>query len=505
MSNLSHPTETWNLQIKPDFQIAAVGYALEFDITWGGMDDDRGRDIAVDGEGNIYITGFTGETLLEDAFLAKYNSTGDKQWDLTWGGEERELAKAIVLDNGGSIYVLGMNQIGEYLAAFIQKYNSTGNLQSSTSWNNDEYVFAEGIALDDEGNIYITGATGYDYFDVFLAKYNSTGDQQWNTTWGGSDDDGAYDIAVDGEGNSYLVGLTKSFSVSSEDVFITKYNSTGHQEWFSLWNNSIGDEGWGIALDGEGNIYITGFTGEPLLGDAFLAKYNNTGHQQWNTTWGGSDDDGAYDIAVDAETNIYITGVTGSFGGGNDDVFITKYNSTGDLQGYVTWGDSDYEQAQGIALDGDGNIYITGEIYSPGVGYDAFMAKFIPDNTSPNVNINHPTMGIFTDSHIVINVSVSDVSGTVDTVLAEIDNTLNLTLVLATNGYYYNNTYLFSEGAHTIRIYANDTAGNMNSSEIVTFTIDLSSNSISYGSYFLPLTLLSILALVLLYYKKKRD
>jgi len=102
--------------------------------------------------------------------------------------------------------------------------------------------------------------------------------------------------------------------------------------------------------------------------DAFIIKYDNTGIQQWNLTWGGSNSEMGNGIALDDADNIHITGHTYSFGEGGCDVFIAIYDTAGIQQWNTTWGGIDDDAGTDIALDALGNVYITGETYSFGEG-----------------------------------------------------------------------------------------------------------------------------------------
>ncbi|MFX1321874.1 MAG: SBBP repeat-containing protein, partial [Promethearchaeota archaeon] len=148
-----------------------------------------------------------------------------------------------------------------------------------------------------------------------------------NITWGGSTGDSGNGITVDGAGNIYITGYTNLWVMGDENAFIAKYDSAGTSLLNITWVGSNGDSGNGIALDGAGNIYITGCTNMYGAGgpDAFIAKYDSAGTSLLNITWGGSNGDSGNDIALDGSGNIYITGYTASFGAGYSDAFIAKY------------------------------------------------------------------------------------------------------------------------------------------------------------------------------------
>ena len=218
----------------------------------------------------------------------------------------------------------------------------TNNYRSNLSiaWGGIGRDKGTGIALDASGNIYITGYTlsfGAGSADAFIAKYDSAGNSLLNITWGGGSDDVGYGIALDDDGNIYITGYTLSFGRGGADAFIAKYDSSGNSLLNITWGGGSGDEGYGIALDDDGNIYITGYTfsyGTDSV-DAFIAKYDSTGHSKMNITWGGGrgagrcGEDNGRAIALDASGSIYITGYTEIFFAGHwgfYDAFIAKYS-----------------------------------------------------------------------------------------------------------------------------------------------------------------------------------
>lgn len=153
------------------------------------------------------------------------------------------------------------------------------------------------------------------------------------------------------------------------------------QAWNRTWGGTNIDEGNGVAVDKNGNIYIVGDTSSFGVGygNAFLAKYAMNGTQLWNQTWGGTDDDEGNGVAVDGSGNVFIAGATSSFasGQGNYAAFLAKYSTTGTQLWNKTWGGTGDDEGHGVAVDGSGNAYLVGFTSTGGAGgYDAFIAKY---------------------------------------------------------------------------------------------------------------------------------
>jgi uncharacterized repeat protein (TIGR01451 family) len=229
------------------------------------------------------------------------------------------------------------------------------------------------------------------------------------TELGGSDLDSAEAMAVDSSGNVYLTGETASLNFptrgayraslgGSNDVFVTKLNSNGTALVYSTYFGGSGDDfGQGIAVDGSGNVYVTGQTDSPnfpthnayqssLAGsgaspDAFLVKLGPTGSTLlYATYFGGPDRESATGIALDSAGNAYLAGLTGSGAqfpkvspfqnnnGGGTDGFVGKFDPTasgGASLIYASWlGGTDEERCTGIAVDASGNAYVCGEVLS---------------------------------------------------------------------------------------------------------------------------------------------
>ncbi|TXT65282.1 MAG: hypothetical protein BAJALOKI1v1_450012 [Promethearchaeota archaeon] len=201
----------------------------------------------------------------------------------------------------------------------------------------------------------------------------------WNITWGGNLDDWARDIAIDNLNNIYLVGGTHSFGNGNEDVLVIKYNSLKEQQWNITWGGSEDDFARGITIDVAGNLYLTGDTQSFGEGneDTFLAKFNSSGDLQWNTTWGSSGIDHGTAVAIDEEGKIYVTGVKYTGGPSTGQLFLLQFNSSGDLQWTEIWGGSEDERGYDVLVKDSNTVYVIGvQFTNGGIDGDAIIAEY---------------------------------------------------------------------------------------------------------------------------------
>jgi hypothetical protein len=178
--------------------------------------------------------------------------------------------------------------------------------------------------------VYIVGTT-YTYGQlghgaVFLLKWDLTGDLRtgeisYLKVWGGyNQTDYGYGVALDPEGNVYVTGTTYSYGLNPglPSAFLLKYNSNGQLLSQKIWGGTSADYGYGVATDNLGNVYMTGTTYSysmtPEHPNVFLVKYDPSGNIIYQKTWGGAEADYGYSVAVDQLGNAYVTGYTYSFG-----------------------------------------------------------------------------------------------------------------------------------------------------------------------------------------------
>ncbi len=327
--------------------------------------------MTIDGSGNVYVTGASGvNNVYYDCTTIKYNSAGQEQWVARYNAQPRGYAAgaAIAVDSSGNVYVAASasNQPNTLFCATI-KYNASGEEQWVAEYHggaNADYPAA--IAIDKVGNAYVTGTSqtcpGSDYLTL---KYNSAGQEQWVARYYGPEEhlDSAKAIAVDGAGNVYVTG--ESFG----SYATIKYNATGQQQWAARYDQGGYSAAAGIALDGSGNVYVTGRTTDPNhYSDYGTVKYNSAGQQQWVALYNGppgNGPDAATAIALDGSGNAYVTGYSSRTNFTyNDYGYATiKYNSAGQEQWVARYDEPQNasNEAAAIAVDNLANVYVTGK------------------------------------------------------------------------------------------------------------------------------------------------
>jgi uncharacterized delta-60 repeat protein len=350
-----------------------------------GNDYDRARAIAIDAFGNVYVTGWSSDTLtFLDYATIKYSSNGDTAWVRRYNGPENgsDRAYAIAVDDSGNVYVTGYSYDSITWKDYATiKYDSNGNelwMKRYDGGAGDDQ--ATSIKVDGSGNVYVTGGSGFDYATI---KYSPKGDTAWvrrycGPVWGCF----AVDIAVDRSGNAYVTGISDSMK---QDYATIKYDPNGNELWVARYNGpgNGDDNARAVAIDSSGNVYVTGYSYDSTTSkDYATIKYDSNGNELWVRRYNGpgNSDDDARAVAIDSWGNVYITGW--SYGSGTYFDYATiKYYTNGGtawIRTYNGTGNSD-DYATALNIDAYGNVYVTGESRGSGTDYDYTTIKYDPD------------------------------------------------------------------------------------------------------------------------------
>lgn len=402
----------YSLQSGRKYDYVTIKYYPNGDTAWvrsyGANGDDVATDIAVDGFfGDAYVTGWLDRSELGgdkayDFATVKYDADGNQVW-VNWYdevGDYHDSDKACaVAFRGGNVYVTGGSWgYGTGTDYATVKYDSEGNEAwvRRYHWRGEEVP--KDMAVDAWGNVFVTGvAHGYDAAGTRYQtlEYGPDGAQLgvWRYEGPGTgvwDADAAYAVAVDNSGNVCVTGVSESGD--GPDIATVKYATGGGPGWVQTYgpHPASGDDGYALVCDSSGNVYVAGRSWAPTTKyDYVTIKYTAAGDQVWAVRYDGGMDaeDEAWAVALDAQGNVYVTGA--SKGQDTDYDFATiKYTPEGGqlwVKRYDGPG-SGKDAAWGIAVDDSGNVYVAGTSWGDGSAEDYVTIKYTQPFVCGDVN-----------------------------------------------------------------------------------------------------------------------
>jgi hypothetical protein len=411
----------------PSCDTSVLDWRFQFgaDTDVGGILSDEASALTIDNNGNIYVTGkaagnFTGSSTPDysngaDVFLRKFDPDGNALWtEKAASPLNDDIASDVALDSNGNIYVTGhtkgsfpnnTNQAeGVTYDIFVVKFapDKTISWIKELGTAQDDKAYA--MAINSNDDIYVVGTTNGDLCgtlngtsDYFLMKFDSSGNSFCVDQFGSSGTDDARDVEVDSTGNLYVVvgsnGAFPGFThLGNLDSYVVKYDQAGSRQWIKQIATVDIDNASGVDIGTDDSVYVAGTTTgsltaqqNPGSNEVFLIKYDAGGIPLWTTQRSGH----VYSvkrIAVDPVGNSYITGIISASLDGMDfhgsvDIFLVKFEAAGNSAWAKSWGGLWSDHSFDIALDNTGNHYITGWTeyeFPPNAnlgGYDAILLK----------------------------------------------------------------------------------------------------------------------------------
>lgn len=455
----------------------AFGFAARF----GTTGSDFGKSIAVGPSGKVYSTGafqgtvdfdpgpgvfnLTAVAFNHDVFVCCLDASGAFLWAKSMGGVDFDEGNGIVVDDAGNVYITGQfSTLGDFdpgpgtfnlvsagfQDAFVCKLDASGDFLWAKAMGGSVEDEGNSIALDESGNVYTAGffanvadfdpgagtfnLTSGGLTDGYVSKLDGSGNFVWAASMGGGSTDRANAIALDRFGNAFNTGRfvgtvdfdpgPSIFNLSStggSDLFVQKLDPAGD----FLWAVSIGaEEALGVAVDGQGSVFTTGYYSQTIDFDpgpatfpltsgfgstsSFVQKLDSTGSFVWAVSTDGTGDVVGNGIAHDGIGNILVTGEfentidldpglgTAEFtSAGQRDLFIQNLDSLGGFLYATATGSNSTDLGVGIAADALGNAYTTGlfnntvdfypgpmtfELTSAAAGSDIYVTKLVFPN-----------------------------------------------------------------------------------------------------------------------------
>jgi uncharacterized delta-60 repeat protein len=358
-----------------------------------GNGDDGATAIAVDSAGYVYVAGYSlGSGTGKDYAVVKYDPAGTEIWVRRYNGSGNgyDAVRAIALDDSGAVLVTGMSVSGSTNDYCTVKYSSDGVERWVRKYNGPGSASdaANDIAVDAAGNVYVTGnsddsVTDADYCTI---KYSPSGTVRWVRRYDGpgNSHDAGRAIATDSAGNVYVTG--EDYGTWSQwDYCTIKYDSAGNQQWLQHYNCAVwSDYAKDIAVDGAGNVFVTGTSVGSMNYDYCTIKYSQTGSQRWVHRYDGPSNanDGANALALDATGSVCVAGASPG-PDSVEDFCVIKYDSAG-VQQWIRRYNGPGNGADGAAsvgIDDSGGVYVCGSSVGSGSGPDYCTIAYSPDGT----------------------------------------------------------------------------------------------------------------------------
>ena len=312
--------------------------------TWarqlGTAEDDFAHALAVDATGNCHLAGYTCGDLAaknagkKDILIGKFDAEGKQLWLAQLGSADDDEAKSIAVDAAGAVFVAG---------------STSGKL----------------------------GDTHYGKKDAFVAKLDAFGKLLWLRQFGTAANEAVQGLAIDKNGCSFVTGFTTGKADRTElkapDIFVSKFDANGTLVWTRQWGTEEGDFGNKIALDTQGNVYVTGATGGDLHGhgksgklDVFISKLAPSGREIWCHQFGTTDFDNGMNLLIDPSGLIIIGGSSaGDFAAaqlGQGDSILMKLSADGALIWKRQFGTANWDGIHGLVFSpaGSGSMVVGG-------------------------------------------------------------------------------------------------------------------------------------------------
>lgn len=332
-----------------------------------------------------------------DTFAASATEPG---WIRQFGTGLDDYARAVATSPDGRVHVVGLT-FGHFGAAkstskddadaFVITFDRNGTELWRRQPGTSNWDSAEGVATDADGNVYVVGETigrlggaKKGSSDVFVIKFDRDGQIVWKRQPGTREWDTAFGVAAHADGTVFVVGETDAALAGpykgSSDAFVISFDRDGQYRWKRQPGTSGFDAAFGIAAGPDGNITVAGDTDGRLGGfykggsDAFVVNYGPDGRTLWTRQPGTIEWDNAQGVATDPYGSIYLVGRTEfSLGGRNkgyDDAYVIKYDAHGRNQWRDQPGTTGSDEATGVATDRYGNVFVVGNTAGPLGGTD---------------------------------------------------------------------------------------------------------------------------------------
>jgi hypothetical protein len=388
----------------------------EWNRTFGGELFDNGYGVEQTNDGGYIVSGSKDETGSYeggDCWLIKTDESGNIEWDNTYGGPENDKGWAVRQTNDGGYAVVGVSNSFSPINhdIYFVKTDPDGDLLWQKIFGSEGIDSGLFFQMTSDGGYIIFGTNSWDpeneKGDAWGIKTNVNGDEIWNKTYGGADMELGYSIQQTSDSGYIMAIGTNSYGAGDFDAWLIKTDAFGNIQWDQTYGGVGLDYCVSVLITNDGGFIFVGATtshGDDN-GDVWLVKTDENGNMQWEKTYGGDGIDYGYHLDQTDDGGFLIVGGTDSFGAGNEDFYVIKTDSSGNMIWDKTLGGENKEICRCGYQTDDGGYIISGLTYSYGSGEsDVWLVKLAPYSGE---NIDIEIHGGFRVSADIVNSGVS--------------------------------------------------------------------------------------------------
>ncbi|MBT3301523.1 MAG: T9SS type A sorting domain-containing protein [Bacteroidetes bacterium] len=326
-----------------------------FQKKYGGGADEQPRSLAVTEDNGYAIVGYStsfgqGEM---DIMLSKFDSSGNILWSKTYGGESDDDPKSLINTSDGGFLIGGHTKsfgVGDY-DIYVIKTDHMGDVIWQKTFGTTAEDLNWYVLETSDHNYIILGDSRYynsGLKDIAVIQIDSDGKLMWTKLFSAHQNDWGDMIIESNDGNYFIVGATYSFGAGKHDILLIKMSSSGNILWAKVYGGNAHEYAYCIIQEANGDLLIGGMTSSFGAGmaDNLLIKTDNNGVEIWTKAFGGNKDDIIGSLFQTSFSGYYLGGFTESFGAGNRDLYLAKFNMSGSLDWFTTYGSLDEEGTQ---------------------------------------------------------------------------------------------------------------------------------------------------------------
>jgi len=395
--------------------IPAFGQS-QFVKALGGSNGDYGRSVVEVSDGGFVVAGYTSSygAGSNDLLITKFDCFGNHLWARTLGAANDDIAVSVTEVSDGGVVVAGYTYSygAGYTDLLLTKFDGSGNHLWTRTVGGANYEVGNSVTEVYDEVLVVAGYTqsyGAGSSDLLLTTFDGSGNHLWTRTVGGTNYDIGTSVIKVSDGGVVVCGYTGSYGAGFSDLLFTKFDGFGNHLWTRTVGGTAYDYGFSVAEVSDGGLIVAGYTESYGAGytDLLLTKFDGSGNHLWTRTVGGTNFDIGYSVVEVSDGGVVVAGYTQSYGAGNCDLLLTKFDGSGNHLWTRTVGGTDHDYGLSMVEVSDGGLVVAGYTQSYSAGnYDLLLTKFdgsgntclqelvtpIIQSISPNVTLASPTV-----------------------------------------------------------------------------------------------------------------